>query len=73
MLAEAETTEKAQELLSLRAENNLLKQNNDNGTNATKILSDLLQKGELVQNEDGEIQVPESQSVSDSQSQQFVI
>ena len=50
MLVEAEKTENAQELLSLRAENNLLKENNDNGANASKILNDLLQKGELIQN-----------------------
>ena len=50
MLVETEKTENAQELLSLRAENNLLKENNDNGANASKILNDLLQKGELIQN-----------------------
>ena len=48
MLVEAEKTEKAEELLSLRAENNLLKETNDNGANATKILNGLLQKGELI-------------------------
>jgi len=73
MLVEGEKTENAQELLSLRAENNLLKQNNDNGVNATKILNDLLQKGELVQDGDGEISVAESQPPSDSQSERFLI
>ena len=70
--------EKNRSIQRLQAENALLKSNNDNGTNATKILSDMLQLGDLYQDEDGEIQVNEEKvsskmRASESQSEHFII
>ena len=59
-LRESAEDQKSQQIFQLKAEIGLLKSNNENGSNATGILSNMLLAGELVQDSDGNIAVNET-------------